>query len=172
MSKMKKINFLLIFLLGLAIFVAIYFPLRYNNFAPAEREREVLVYFSDKDANYLVSEKRMVSAESVYNDTLKELIKGPKNENLIKTIPDGVEVIDFKLENNIIRINFNEALQKNHWGGSSGEIMTVYSIVNTMTQFDKISQVEFLIEGVEIETLSGHMDLSRPLGKNNKIIDE
>ena len=133
-------------------------------------EKEVSVYFSTQQVMYLTSEKRKVKADNLYSNTIKELIKGPEDSSLNKTIPDGVKLLSIEVEEGLARVDFNRALIDNHWGGSTGERMTVYSIVNTLTQFSDISQVLILIEGKKVETLAGHLDLSKPLSTNEIII--
>ena len=41
--------------------------------------------------------------------------------------------------------------------------MTVYSIVNTLTEISQIKGVQILVEGNEKKTLIGHVDISMPL---------
>jgi spore germination protein GerM len=60
-------------------------------------------------------------------------------------------------------VDFSRELLTSHWGGSMGEIMTVYSVVNTLASLPGIEQVKFLVEGEEIETLTGHLDISEPV---------
>ena len=48
--------------------------------------------------------------------------------------------------------------------------MTVYSIVNTLAELPEIEMVRFLIEGEEIETLAGHLDLSEPVYPDEGLI--
>jgi spore germination protein GerM len=133
-------------------------------------EKKVSVYFSTERAMYLAPEKRLVKKDNLFQNTINKLIEGPKDNVLNKTIPDGVKLLGIEVEDGRARINFNRALVDNHWGGSTGERMTVYSIVNTLTQFSEIRRVLILIEGKRVETLVGHMDLSEPLSFNKKII--
>ncbi len=137
-----------------------------------DEELEVKLYFSDREAMYLVPETRTIDGDKIYIKTVQELIKGPQSGNLSPTIPEGVEVIDLTVENGLSTVNFNQKLIDNHWGGSSGEIMTVYSIVNTLIQFDEIDKVRIIIAGEEVETLVGHMDLSQPLEADFELINE
>lgn len=52
-------------------------------------------------------------------------------------------------------------------GGSLAELHAVYSIVNTLTtSFPQIQAVQILVEGQEVETLTGHVDLSRPIRRS------
>ena len=60
---------------------------------------------------------------------------------------------------------------KNFVGGSTGEEFLVGSVVDTLTNFPEIKRVKILVQGREIETLSGHMDLSTPLERMNSLIE-
>ena len=52
-------------------------------------------------------------------------------------------------------------------GGSLDELFTVYALVNALTlNVEAIDAVQILIEGREVDTLSGHVDLRRPLALN------
>jgi hypothetical protein len=51
-----------------------------------------------------------------------------------------------------------------HPGGSLGELLTVQAIVQAVTtNLPSARRVQILIEGQEVETLAGHIDLRRPL---------
>jgi len=64
----------------------------------------------------------------------------------------------------IAYIDFGRSFADFSGGGSLGELHTVYSVVTTvMESFPEIFAVQFLVEGELIETLAGHVDLSRPL---------
>lgn len=135
------------------------------------REVKVALYFSDSQAMNLISERRVISKNNnIYIKILQELKKGPTRDDLNKTIPEETEILAVNIENEICYTNFNQTLQTGHWGGSTGERMTVYSIVNTLTQFEEIKKVQILIEGEEIETLAGHMDLAYPLERDESLI--
>jgi hypothetical protein len=56
-----------------------------------------------------------------------------------------------------------EASQK-HPGGSRGELLSVYSVVNSLTSnFPAVKRVQILVEDRQVSTLAGHVDLTRPL---------
>lgn len=78
---------------------------------------------------------------------------------LLRTIyltPDGDAFVDLSR-------HASEA----HPGGSLDELFTVYALVNALTlNVDAIDAVQILIEGQEVDTLTGHVDLRRPLGLN------
>ncbi|MCK4308580.1 MAG: GerMN domain-containing protein [Candidatus Atribacteria bacterium] len=131
---------------------------------PTEEIVEVNLYFSDSQAMHLVPEKRKISQiPSLARQAVIELIKGPENSDLYPTIPEGTQVNEVYIADDIVYVDLSEEIFKNHPGGSSGELMTVYSIVNTLTEIPPIKGVQILVEGNEMKTLAGHIDISMPL---------
>ena len=54
-----------------------------------------------------------------------------------------------------------------HSGGSLDEMLTIYSIVNALAMnLPAVTSVQVLVDGKEVDTLAGHVDLRRPLTKN------
>jgi len=140
---------------------------------PEPKEREVKLFFADNDASSLLPEKRFIRLGSgVRADAvalMEELIKGPQLEGLSPTIPADTRLLDAFNMADVLVLDFSQELQANHSGGSAGELTTVYSIVNTMTQnLRGIKKVQILIEGQEVDSLAGHLDLTRPLVPDTK----
>jgi hypothetical protein len=51
-------------------------------------------------------------------------------------------------------------------GGSLNEALAVYAIVNAVTvNLPDIRAVQILVDGRQVDTLAGHLDLRYPLGK-------
>jgi hypothetical protein len=56
-------------------------------------------------------------------------------------------------------------------GGSHNELMATYAIVSVLTtNLSPVTRVQILIDGREVETLTGHVDLHEPLRKNEALI--
>ena len=56
-----------------------------------------------------------------------------------------------------------------HPGGALNELFTIYSIVDALTvNLPAITRVQILIDGKEVDTLAGHVDLRHPLQKSLK----
>jgi sporulation and spore germination protein len=54
-----------------------------------------------------------------------------------------------------------------HPGGTLDELLTVYTIVDALTvNLPAVQTVQILIDGKEVATLAGHVDLRQPLAKN------
>jgi spore germination protein GerM len=168
-----KILFLLI-LIGIGSFVFFHQQI-YDSIKPLfERSgillerKEVLLYFSASEGEYLIGEKRKILKKSEVKEeakeTIIELIKGPKGK-LIPTLPPRSKLLTLQISDaGVAKVNFNAALSRDHPGGSSAEMMTVYSIVNSLAlNFPRIKRVQILIEGKPVETITGHLSLRQPV---------
>ena len=70
-------------------------------------------------------------------------------------------------------VDLNLDVTREHGGGSLDELFTVYALVNALTtNLPEISAVQILIDGREVDTLAGHIDLRRPLEQNMKWVDQ
>jgi len=166
----------LLFLIGIIASLSILFRKEIiHTFQPflerldlVEKRKEIVLYFSDRDGEYLIGERRKLSkkgeTKEEAKEVIEELIKGPTGK-LIPTLPPRTKCINVKLnEKGVAIVNFNKSLSKDHPGGSSAEILTTYSIVNSLTQnFSQIKQVQIVVEGKPIESISGHLSLKQPI---------
>ncbi len=178
--KGSKILFLLI-LIGIGL-IALFHqqiyrsikPLLEKRTVPAER-KEVLLYFSDSEGEYLIGEKRKILKKNAVREeakeTIIELIKGPGGK-LIPTLPPRTKLLTLQINDaGVAKVNFNPALSKDHPGGTSAEMMTVYSIVNSLSlNFPQIKRVQILIDGKPIETITGHLSLGQPVSPKRDLI--
>ena len=165
-NKLFKLMIILIIFV-LTIFAVYYFISKTNLIV---QEKTVDLYFATEDAMYLVPEQRTIRGRNLYLEAVEALIEGPTNPQLTITIPEETKVLNISKKDDTIQIDFSEEIVKNHWGGSAGERLTVYSIVNTLAQFKGVNKVKILIEGEEVETLAGHMDLTIPLEPSQNIL--
>ena len=176
--KKNRIGKILFFLILSGILVTLFFLFRQEIFDSVKpwfekrgilrEKRGILLYFSDGESEYLIGEKREIlkrdEVEEEAKDAINELIKGPKGK-LIPTLPPQTKLLGLELGGDgVAKINFNRALSKDHPGGSSAEMMTLYSIVNSLTlNFSQIKRVQILIEGKAVETIAGHLSLRQPV---------
>ncbi|ABZ83075.1 spore germination protein, putative [Heliomicrobium modesticaldum Ice1] len=139
---------------------------------PPGPEQAIMLYFADAKGQNLVVERRSIpKTGSIAKAAVNELIKGPSiHSGALPTIPTGTRLIDINIKDGLCTVNLSKELQKNHQGGSASEALTVYSIVNTLTQFQAIQKVQLLVEGKKIETLAGHMDVSQAMARKNSMI--
>ncbi len=185
-KKKKARRFLIYVLVVMVVFVAgiMFAPLLQEKAyqlrdwfvkPPPPDMKTVKLYFSESKSKYLAYEERRVEAFPEITEEVKsilgELIRGPQDSSLSATIPPETEVRAAYIRDNCLYIDFSSSLRDEHPGGTTGELLTVYSIVNTLLDnFPSQSYVQILIEGIPEETLAGHIDIRYPLDKNLNIV--
>lgn len=130
------------------------------------KTQEIKVFYPDENATKLVEVKRtikFVDENEKYSAALSELMQKPKEQGLINIFPKHAKIKSVTRKDDTAIVDFDKDIAKNFVGGSTGEEFLVTSVVNTLTEFNEVKQVRFLIDGEEIETLAGHMDLSEPV---------
>ena len=86
--------------------------------------------------------------------------------NFRNTIPRGTELNEVYIDSQqTAYLDFSSHLIDGHIGGTTAEFLTVSAILKTVFDAfpDDIKQVQILIAGEEVETIAGHLDLSKPL---------
>ena len=140
------------------------------------KSREVSLYFSDDQAMYLVGEKRSLKNPTA-KSIVEELVKGPSAKStgttkLYATLPVDLEVIDVLVKEKIAYVDFKGNVTQKMQGGSSGEGMALFSIINTLI-LDKelgITKVQFLVDGQKVDSIKGHYDVSQPMSEDKEMI--
>jgi len=140
------------------------------------KSREVVLYFSDDQAMYLVGEKRLIEYPTA-KSIVDELVKGPCTQSestgkLYGTLPVDLEILDVQVKDNIAYVDFKGNVSEKMQGGSTAEGMALFSIINTLV-LDKelgITKVQFLVEGQKVETIGGHYDVREPMGQDLEMI--
>jgi spore germination protein GerM len=92
-------------------------------------------------------------------------------EGYVSTIPAGTKLLGvYVSERNKAFVDLDATVRAKHPGGSMNELFTVYTIVNVLTtNLPDIQSVQLLIDGHEVDTLAGHVDLRHPLRKNENL---
>lgn len=63
-------------------------------------------------------------------------------------------------------VDLGGAIRSGHTGGTFDEALAVYAIVNALTvNLPTVTAVQILIDGQQVDTLAGHLDLRYPLSK-------
>ncbi len=136
---------------------------------------EASLFFSDSESDMLIAEYRTIQsfddpvtkAEAVLN----ALIDGPESQG-IRTIPERTEVLEVSIDKNgTVSADFSKPLIDDHPGGTSSELLTVYSIVNTVVaNIESAAAVQILVDGLPIKTLTGHLDCRKAFSMKKDII--
>lgn len=144
--------------------------------APAVPKIKATLFFASEDGLHLVPTEREVplaeGAVAQARAVLEAQLAAEAPAPLISTIPKGAALRGiFVSDRNEVFVDLDPAIRTSHPGGTQQELMTVYTIVNTLlTNLPGLQEVQILIGGQEVDTLAGHVDLRRPLRKNEAIL--
>lgn len=125
-------------------------------------ETKITVYYANSDYRYLIPVTFGTKLENLQDQAvyaLQLLLEEPEQDNLRRTLPKNTEILDLSIESGLCIVDFSHDFFRNKPITGASERMTVLSIVNTLTQFDEISEVQFYVEGESLPLYS-NMDLS------------
>lgn len=144
--------------------------------APAVPRIKATLYFASENSTGLVPvEQEIPLAEGVVGQA-RALVEAQLNATpaapLISVIPAGTKLRGlFVSSRNEAFVDLDTTVRDKHPGGSMNELFTVFAIVNAVTtNLRDVQGVQILIDGREADTLAGHVDLRRPLRKNEALI--
>ena len=134
----------------------------------AGRRINVRLYFEAPDREGLLPEEREVAFSSDLAQQLRtvieEMAKG-STTGLLPTLPAGTRVLEvFVQARGVAYVDLSSEASTGLPGGSKSELLTVYSVVNTIvTNFPAVSRVRIVVDDRPVASLGGHVDVSRPL---------
>jgi hypothetical protein len=149
----------------------------------AERKITATLYFIAEDGMYLVGVQREVPfgdplAEQARRIVIAQLAAAP--EPIATAVPAGTALRGIFVSERECDataatckrdafVDLSSEARTKHTGGALDELFTIYAIVNAVTvNLPTISRVQILVDGKEVDTLAGHVDLRHPLEKNLK----
>jgi spore germination protein GerM len=142
---------------------------------PAADARKITatLYYVSEDGMELVGVKREISFGETVIEQARHLVAAQlavAPPPLISAIPTGTTLRGLYLtERGDAFVDLSANARTGHTGGALDELFTVYTIVNSLTtNLPAVTRVQILIEGKEVDTLAGHVDLRHPLQKNLK----
>ena len=123
--------------------------------------QDVTFYFPDEAVMYLCPETIKVNAsEDIFLETVvASIINGPVSEDLRPSVSGDVDVLSVNLKDGICTVDLSSEFREFNTGGTTKEVMAIYSIVNTLCNLDGIEKVKINIEGDENPEFGGHFSL-------------
>ncbi len=138
----------------------------------AVEQRTMQLYFAQGEQ--LVVEQRHVERQGGLwaAAAVREMIAGPRDDGNRAVLPAETQLLDLRIVGSLAYVDLSEEAAAKHSGGTLGETLTIYSIVNTLTEFPEIDSVQFLLEGRVEEAIWGHADTSAPIERNEDLIKQ
>ncbi len=135
------------------------------------RRIKARLFYVAEDGMRLTSVEREVAYGEGTVEQARRLVEAqiaPVGEPLVSAVPAGTTLrAIFVTERGVAFVDVSRELASAHTGGSTDELLTVYAVVNAVTaNLPAVKAVQILVDGKQIETLAGHVDLRRPVEQN------
>ncbi len=142
-----------------------------NEISTYEKSR-LHLYFANETGDKLVE----VDREVVYNSNItierqvvEELIKGPNTDVSYPTINPDTQVLTVTTRDGVCYVNLSQAFLTQPYSVTSE--VTIYSIVNSLSEISNINKVQISIEGETAVTYHESVDLSTVFERNLDIVE-
>jgi hypothetical protein len=144
-----------------------------SNPPAAERKITATLYYISEDGLALVGVQREVAFGEPIGQQAQRILEAQlarPPEPLSSAIPEATTLKSFFLDDRgHAFVDLSADARLRHTGGALDELFTIYTIVNALTvNLPAITRVQILVDGKEVDTLAGHVDLRHPLQKNLK----
>lgn len=138
--------------------------------AGAVRKITATLFYVSDDGMALITSRREVPFSPEVAAQARAIVEAQLGAAppLVSAIPPDTKLRDvFVTERGDAFVDLSREVTTRHSGGSLDEIFTVYTIVNALTvNLPAIARVQILVDGKEVDTLAGHVDLRHPLAKS------
>jgi len=143
----------------------------------AGRMVKATLYYVAEDGMTLVGEASDVAFGASPSEQARHVLEAqlaPATRGHLSAIPAGVKVnaIYFTSKGDAY-VDLSHEIITGHPGGSLNEALTVYTIVSALTaNVREITAVQILVDGKQIDTLAGHIDLRQPLAADQRWVQK
>jgi spore germination protein GerM len=139
--------------------------------APPGRKIKARLFYVAEDGLHLTGVERDIAYGEGTIEQAREIISAqiaPVIDPLVSAVPPGTTLrAVFITDHGDAFVDLSREIVAAHPGGTLNELLTIYTIVNALTaNLPAVTAVQVLVDGKEVETLSGHIDLRRPLARN------
>lgn len=144
--------------------------------APAESAHiTATLFYASSDGRALVPVRREVPLASTVVEQGRQILMVQLQEApqpYVQVIPRGTTLRAFYVtDRGDAFVDLSGEIVRAHPGGSLNELLTVYAIVNAVVaNLPAVQRVQLLVEGQEVDTIAGHVDVRRPLERDNTLV--
>lgn len=145
-----------------------------NELIPQEDAQDLRIYFGVKGKDLLTSELRRVRKKTMLiaqaRQIIETLLEGPVTGTMYQLLPGEIKLRGLFFDSGTFIVDLSREFADLRVFGPTEQILAVYSLVNSLTELDPKARVKFLVNGSEPAAEDGHIDLSLPLTRIEKLI--
>jgi hypothetical protein len=139
--------------------------------SPSTFKIQTPIFYVNREEMLEAEEKTItINSNQLVDAVLTELKAGPTEENLFRVLDEGVQILSSEIVNQKLYLNLsNELVNSTFWQRGYHEVI-LYSIVNSLTQFDNIERVQIKVEGKDINAYLDEDQTIADLSYNDTLI--
>ena len=111
------------------------------------KQTMVTLYFLNSKTKELKSEGKLINVakliQNPYKQIVELLIEGPTSSELANVFPENTRILDAKIENHCVTLNFSEELTK--YKDDVQKYNIINSILNSLTQLNEVDSIKILV---------------------------
>lgn len=134
--------------------------------APDKQSQNISVYFTDPQQMELIPAKADISfADDVekYSEAYKALQSSTNPDQI--PLWGKIELKSLKFADGLITMDIHKPDEAQL--GAGGEAFAISALAETLFQFKEVKSIEVLVDGKQVESLMGHVDLEHPITREN-----
>jgi hypothetical protein len=134
--------------------------------AVEKQSQSIAVYYTDSQLMDLVPAKATINfTDDVekYTEAFKAL-QTSENTELV-SLWGKIELKSLKFENGQVQMDIHKPEEAQL--GAGGEAFAISALTQTFFQFAEVKSIEMLVDGEQVESLMGHVDLEHPMTRDN-----
>lgn len=141
----------------------------------------IRIYFANEDNSKLKLEIRYIdnpdakkNLSNLASTVINELIKGPSDDVAFKrTVPAEAKLLTpVSISGKVATVDMSKEFKTKHTGGKDAEKMTIYSIVNSLTELEGIEKVKFTIDGKAQKEYMGNFKFDAVFPRSVQLISK
>lgn len=132
--------------------------------APKLSEQEVSVYLSDEHLENMIERKVKIEYDGSELELIKKSLEAlQENQEPNVSLWQGITMNSVDFEEGLVTIDLQ--IPDESRLGAPGEMMLIDSLKQTLFQFPNVDSIQLLVDGAQLESLMGHVELDHPLRK-------
>lgn len=133
---------------------------------PEKQSQSITVYYTDPQQMDLVkgSAKIEFSDDTEKYKVAFKALQSSESEDQVPLWGD-IELKSLKFTDGQVLIDIHKPVEAQL--GAGGEAMAISALAQTFFQFEEVKSVEVLLDGEQVESLMGHVDLEHPMTREN-----
>jgi germination protein M len=127
------------------------------------------LYFADLAQNLLAQEERLAQVnpnQPREKYVMEQLLAGATQYGLANVIPQETKIISVKTDEGICYVNLSSDFLAKQTGSAAMIQLSVYSIVNSLTELSNVKKVQFWIDNNVVEGFPGILDLRKQISRD------